>query len=246
MKINLIEPSPPGFNVFSRFVMPRLGLPIIGTLLKAKGHLVKIYNQALRQLDYKRIDQSDLVGISTTTSTAPSAYGLADRYRRKGKPVVMGGPHVTFMADEALDHADYVVRGEGEDTITELVSAIESGRSKAAINGLSYMEGGLKKHNPDRPPQTDLNSLPIPDFTLIDNYQKLQYTPIATSRGCPFDCSFCSVTSMFGRCYRQRETNLIMEELNNFQRSHVFFYDDNLRTAEADAEYKLRDTLYRV
>jgi len=227
MEISLIEPKSPGLNVFSKFVMPRLGLPIIGTILKNLGHDVKIYNQDLKPLNHKKIEESDLIGISTITPTAPTAYSLADRYRRKGIKVVIGGPHVTFMADEALDHADYVVRGEGEETIVELVKAMETGGDESGIAGLSYLDNGRKKHNPGRPLLDDLDKLPIPDFTLIEGHEKLAYTPIATSRGCPFNCKFCSVTPMFGRGYRQRSVDLIIEELNNFPRSKVFFYDDN-------------------
>lgn len=139
MKITLIEPAAPGFHVFSGIKLPRLGLPLIGTILSKLGHDVKVYVQELAPINQKRLANSDLVGISSTTSTAPAAYKLADQIRQQKKnvQVVIGGPHVTFLPDEALEHADFCVRGEGEDTITDLITCLENGTGIDHINGLS-------------------------------------------------------------------------------------------------------------
>jgi radical SAM superfamily enzyme YgiQ (UPF0313 family) len=88
----------------------RLGLPLLGAILKERGHEIKIYAEALNEVDWDEVLSADLVGISTTTSTTVRAYRYAQRVRDAGVPVVMGGPHVTFMATEALDFCDYVVR----------------------------------------------------------------------------------------------------------------------------------------
>lgn len=121
MRITLVEPAAPGFHVYSFVKVPRLGLPLLGTLLKERGHEVRIYVESLSEVDWNHVLSSDLVGISTTTSTAIRAYRYAERVGEAGIPTVMGGPHVTFLADEALDFCDYVVRGEGEQTLMELV-----------------------------------------------------------------------------------------------------------------------------
>ena len=139
MRIRMIEPEPPDMNVFSMIQLPRLGLPIIGATLKAAGHDVHIYNSNIAPIDWNDVNAADLVGISTTTSTATEGYRFADDCREHGIPVIMGGSHVTFMADEALEHADFVARGEGgEQLMLELIAALESGGSFDDIKGLSF------------------------------------------------------------------------------------------------------------
>lgn len=227
-KVALIEPQPPGYHIYSRCALPRLGLPILGAILKRKGIEVSIHVQDFGPLDFAEILSADLVGISTTTSTAPEAYAIAQRVRQAGIPVVFGGSHVTFMADEALDHADFCVRGEGEYTLSELVDALDSGSGFESILGLSYKIGGQVHHNPDRGLVQDLDALPFPDLSLIRGWdKKASISPIITSRGCPYDCSFCSVTAMFGRACRHRSPESVIEELKAAKQGPVFFYDDN-------------------
>lgn len=232
-KVTLIEPKPSGYHVYSRIALPRLGLPLIGAMLKQRGIDVSIYCQDFGTIDYSEVYSSDLVGISTTTSTAPEAYRIADRVREAGIPVMMGGSHVTFMAEEALAHCDFCVRGEGEYTVTELIDALDSGSGFASIAGLSYRVGDEVRHNPDRELAQDLDSLPFPDLSLISEREKIKLTPVATSRGCPYDCSFCSVVSMFGRGCRQRSVESVVEELRLLNADTVFFYDDNFAADRA-------------
>ncbi|MCL5022167.1 MAG: B12-binding domain-containing radical SAM protein [Nitrospirae bacterium] len=167
--------------------------------------------------------------MSSITSTAPRAFALAERFRAKGIPIVMGGPHSTFLPEESLRYADYVVRGEGEDTILELLEHLESGTPLDAIKGLSYRKGESFAHNPDRPLVQDLDASPIPDFGVVHNWGKKATIPIATSRGCPFGCRFCSVIQMFGRKYRFKSVDRVIEELRAAARmdTHIFFIDDN-------------------
>jgi radical SAM superfamily enzyme YgiQ (UPF0313 family) len=241
-KVTLIEPKAPGYHVYVRTPIPRLGLPILGAILKNRGIDVKVFHQETGPIDYGVVRESDLVGISTTTSTAPEAYRIADRVNSYGIPVVMGGSHVSFMADEALEHADYCVRGEGEETLVELVEALESGSEPAGIDGISYRRGNEKIHNPSRGYVEDLDSLPFPDLSLIQGYNADGIIPIATSRGCPFDCSFCSVTKMFGRKYRTRSIENVIEELRDKKPNKVFFCDDNF-AANPDRTKRLLETM---
>jgi len=187
MKIRLIEPQSPSLHLWSPLRYPRLGLPIIGAALKAAGHDVRIYCPHLAPLDRRDLFASDLVGISTTTATAPVAYELADELRGRQIPVVIGGSHVTFAPDEALGHADYVGRGEGgEALMLELIEALQGRRELDDIRGLSFKRAGLPVHNEPREPAADLDSLPVPDLTLIVGHERLHSTPIMTSLGCPF------------------------------------------------------------
>ncbi len=230
MRIRFVEPRPPGHNVYDFALLPRLGLPLMGSMLVEAGHDVLIYCELLSPVDLEDCLSSDLVGISSTTATTPSAYKLADFLKEKGVPVVLGGPHVSFMADEALQHATYVVRGEGQSTIVELVEAIEKGGDLSAINGLSYRsDSGRFMHNPPRQrcSQAEFEKLPAPDLKLIVGHERMVTKPIMTQWGCPFDCEFCSVTAMFSRSVRHRRVDQVIDELAALGAEKVFFHDDN-------------------
>lgn len=226
-RVRLIEPKPPGLNVFSGTLLPRLGLPIMGTILARQGFDVRIYCQEIEQIDYEDLYASEVVGISTTTSTAPLAYALADDLTKRGIPTVIGGSHATFEPEEALEHATYCVRGEAEISFPELVRCILDKDEPSSIDGVSYVHDGDIRHNPEGKPIEDLDSLPFPDISLIHGVDKIKIRPVLTSRGCPFDCTFCSVTQMFGHKYRVRSVENVLEELRIARPKQIFFYDDN-------------------
>jgi len=232
-KIIFIEPSAPNLHIFSHFPLPRLGILILGTMMKARGWDVEVYVEDLRRLDFEALGKADLVGISTITSTAPRAYAIADKVRATGVPVLMGGPHVTFLPDEALGHADYVIRGEGERALTAFIDAWETDRNFGSVPNLSILVDGRAVHHPLLPMEKDMDGIPFPDLSLLKpDPSRRKFSPpipVQTSRGCPFDCSFCSVTGMFGKKYRFRSTENIIRELRGYDRpgNSVFFYDDN-------------------
>jgi anaerobic magnesium-protoporphyrin IX monomethyl ester cyclase len=229
VKIRLIEPAPAHVHMWSYTFYPRLGLPMIGAALKAAGHDVVIYCPQLAPIDWDDALDADLVGISTTTSTAPAGYEMSARFRAAGVPTIIGGSHVTFMADEALEHADYVARGEGGDALMlELLQAIRGERDLETIAGLSFRQDGGAVHNAARAACADLDTLPVPDLSLIAGAEGMRATtPIMTSWGCPFACNFCSVTAMFGRKYRYRSAKHVMAEIEAKRPQTIFFYDDN-------------------
>jgi radical SAM superfamily enzyme YgiQ (UPF0313 family) len=237
MKIRLIEPRPSGPNVYDLSPLPRLGLPLIGGLLRQQGHDVRIYCEILAPVDWEDVEKADLVGFSTTTSTTPAAFKMAARVRLAGIPTVIGGPHVTFLPDEALDHCDYAVRGEGQVAMLELVKVLEESKETRLpadklqpILGLSYQDGqGRKIHNEPRPActQEEFAALPAPDLSLIVGKEKMAVMPVMTQWGCPFNCDFCSVIRMFGRQVRHRPIENVLAELENRLNDNVFFYDDN-------------------
>jgi len=226
-KIALIETKAPNFNVYSGMKIPRLGLPIIATLLKKHGYDVTVYNENFSNVKLKDLLQYDLIGFSTLISTTIEAYKTSEILRKKGKITAIGGPHVTFTADEALDHCDFVFRGEGDFSFLEFLKAFNSNKDFSSISGLSYMVGSKKIHNKIDAFSKDIDNLPIPDFTLIKNHHKMSSMPIQTSRGCPFDCNFCSVTKMYGKCYRTQSIPKIIQTLKKYKNKDVFFVDDN-------------------
>lgn len=243
-KVTLIEPRPPGYHVYSHIALPRLGLPLLGAMLKQSGIDVSIYCEDFHDIDYADVLSSDVVGISTTTSTAPGAYRIADRVQAAGIPLLMGGSHVSFLPDEALNHADFVIRGEGEYTLMEIIDAIEKGSGYGGIRGLSYRIGNEIRHNPDRELVSNLDELPFPDLSLIHGKERIRVSPISTSRGCPFGCSFCSVIHMFGRQYRLRSVPSVIEELRQLDAKQLFFYDDNF-TAQPERTKTLLEAMIR-
>jgi radical SAM superfamily enzyme YgiQ (UPF0313 family) len=245
-KIVFIEPKAPNLHIFSKYPLPRLGNLILGTMMKNRGWEVEVYVEEVRKIDYEAVKNSDLVAISTITSTAPRAYAIADEARRLGLPVIMGGPHVTFLADEAMEHADFVIRGEGEQTLMTFIDAWEKDEGLASIPNLTYRMNGEIIHNPFRPIWTDLDKIPFPDFSLLNpqkrQTRRWQTIPVQTSRGCPFNCSFCSVTGMFGRAFRFRSTENVIEELKRYNdpRKIIFFYDDNFTANRRRAKELLK------
>jgi len=243
MKIRLIEPEPPNLNTFSFVHLPRLGLPLIAAKLKAHGHDVVIYAPQLAPIDWQDVYSADIVGISTTTSTATTGYDYADDIRPHGPKVVIGGSHVTFMADEALAHTDFVARGEGgDDLMLELVECLEGKRELEDVRGLSFLRDGVAVHNELRDRCANLDDLPFPDLSAIHGSENLHTTPIMTSWGCPFNCNFCSVTAMFGKKYRFRSADSVLAEIREKRPRKIFFYDDNM----AADRRRLKDLLRRM
>lgn len=239
-KVVLIEPQSPGFHVFKRYRIPRLGLPILGAVMKRELDIKPaIYFEETEALNWQEVRDADIVGISAITPTAAEAYGVVRRVKSESKAkVIIGGPHVTFLPEEPFGYgADYVVRGEGEETIIELLNSILGGGELSGIKGLSYLQGSEVKHNPDRERIEKLSCLPWPDLSLIKGFSKPKVVPVMTSRGCPYNCNFCSVTEMFGRKYRMRDTEDVLAELEEryalFPKSTFFFYDDNFTAAAA-------------
>lgn len=229
-----LEPKPPTPHIFSLYALPRLGGVLLATLLRQRGWDVQVFVEEVADIDFDQVLRADFVGISTITSTAPRGYALADEIRKSGIRVVLGGPHVTFVPEEGLEHADMVVRGEGEVPMLALARHFEGDPDLSKVPGLSWRTGDRIVHNPLPEEPVDLNDLPAPDFSLIHGYLRRgsfarRVIPIQTTRGCPYNCDFCSVTEMFGRKLRRRSPESIVKELVNYHdlSSLAFFYDDN-------------------
>jgi radical SAM superfamily enzyme YgiQ (UPF0313 family) len=241
-----IEPTSAQLNIFSAFTLPRLGSFILAGLVNRRpSWRARVFIEGRKRFDLHawmaEHGRPDVVGISTITPTVKRGYALADECRALGLPVILGGPHVTFLPDEALAHADLVVRGEGEQAMDALLDLWLAGYVKATdaeyarIPNLTWKDAaGAIRHNPMAPWIADLDALPVPDFSLADGTADCRFggkntVMVQTSRGCPFDCSFCSVTGMFGKKFRYRSVESILREVRRYnRRDHfVFFCDDN-------------------
>lgn len=246
-RISFIEAKSPGAHIFSQFLIPRIGAVLLSTILKERGYEIKVFVEDISEPDWSFVENSDLVCISTITSTAPRAYKIGDGLRAKGIPIIMGGVHPSFMPEEALEHADYVVRGEGDLTLPELVDDLKKENSISSINGISYWDkNGKVVHHPSSSLIEDLDSLPEPDFSLVKGWSSSTIYPISTSRGCPFNCKFCSVIQMFGRKYRSQSVEKTLKELKyvtSVSKSSLFFVDDNFAANKKRVKEILRNMM---
>ena len=241
-----IEPTAAQLNIFSAFTLPRLGSFILAGLVNRRpSWSARVFVEGRKRFNLQawmaEHGRPEVVGISTITPTVKRGYALADECRALGIPVIVGGPHVTFLPDEALAHADIVVRGEGEQAMNALLDLWHAGYVKATdadctrIPNLTWKDAaGAIHHNPMAPWIDDLDELPVPDFSLADGTADCRFggkttVMVQTSRGCPFDCSFCSVTGMFGKKFRYRSIESVLREVRRYnRRDHfVFFCDDN-------------------
>lgn len=244
--VYFIEAKSPGSHIFSFTALPRLGCILLGTILKRNGYNTKVFIEDIAPIDWGLLDNADMICISAITPTANRAFQLAEKFRKKGVPVAIGGPHSTFLPDEGLQYADYVIRGEGEDTIVELLDHLENNRPLNSIKGLSFSnDKGEAVHNPQRELLDDLTTAPIPDFSIVYQWKRSKVVPVATSRGCPFGCRFCSVIPMFGRKYRFKPIKRVLEEIRNAdpQKRHVFFIDDNFAANKQRTKDLLREMI---
>ena len=249
-RIFFIEAGAPRFHIFSKFPIARVCTVLLSTILKEQGYEVKAFIEDISAPDWIFIENSDVVCISTLTSTAIRAYSIGQRLKAKGIPIIMGGVHPTFMPEEALQNADFVVRGEGEHSLPELISHIDSGiPSIETIEGVSYRDiSGNILHNPARRllAEKELESLPVPDFSLVHKWRPSLIYPVSTSRGCPFNCKFCSVINMFGRKYRFKSTGKVLKELkygDSVSNVTRFFVDDNFSANRKRTKELLREMI---
>ncbi len=232
-KLILIEPKAPNLHIFTRFPLPRLGTIILATIAQQKGWEASVFVEEQGAIDWEEVATADLVGVSTVTSTAPRAYAIAERVRRLGIPVVLGGPHVTYMPEEAASHADYVMLGEAESSFPLFLGAMLGKRALEEVPKLAFLKEGTLQRTTAGSAPVVLDDIPFPDFSLVKGKQRSigrkRIIPVQTSRGCPYNCSFCSVTGMFGRKYRFRSTENVVAELRRYDSpsNFVFFYDDN-------------------
>lgn len=180
----------------------------------------------------------DVVGLSLMTFQRKTAKKIVDLVRalRPGAKVVVGGYDPSLAPDAYTDTADFIVRGEGEVTFRELLRALEGGTGFDEIAGLSYRDGDDFRHNPARPVhrlKDDVLNLPRRDARVLTGYTFLgrKVDVIETSRGCTFDCSFCSIIEMRGRNFHTYPIDRVIADLQDARdwgARHIFIVDDNI------------------
>jgi anaerobic magnesium-protoporphyrin IX monomethyl ester cyclase len=232
---------------------PPLGLGYLAAVLEHAHHEVKIFDFSLDphsplEGDVQRVRDFDpqMVGITAMTSVYHSALETATLLKAYlGRPIVIGGPHATMCPERILTESpviDYVVRGEGEETILELVEALGGSRGLGSVKGLTYRLRGEIVSSPDRELIADLDALPFPARHLFDmqryGLRAPDGQPMATvlsSRGCPYNCSYC-FKGIVGRTYRQRSPDNIIAELRQLMGEYGvrnFYFIDDLFTIDS-------------
>lgn len=221
-------------------VCTHAGLSILKQVLERDGHTVVAYDEQITPFAPALVAGADLVGVSIQTCNAIQGYRIADSVRALGVPVVLGGAHATLNPDEAIEHADWVVRGEGEHTLRELCRAIEGDGALGGIAGLTFRRHGVTHAAPARAPLSgaELDALPWPNVGLIEGAASRLRYPLNPSiyftqatRGCDQACNYCSITKVFGQALRHRSVQSVIDELGSRWdpvRQFLFFMDDSL------------------
>lgn len=245
-RIALVEASSPSTHVYSKVYLPRLGIPTLGAIVKKLGYECDVWFQAMSPVGTEQLEGYDIVGIGSLSSTIKDAYQLADSVRQSGRVVVMGGPHVTFLPEEALEHCDYVVVGEGDAAFPALIEALAEGTPLENVPSLAYKLPDGSVRFTERADMVDLPTIPSPDFRLSPQVDPQRIPPIiATSRGCPHHCTFCSVTPIFGRKYRFKDSAQTIAEIGPIKDRSICFGDDNFCANRRRAKALLREMIAR-
>jgi radical SAM superfamily enzyme YgiQ (UPF0313 family) len=208
VKIEFISPA-----VEENAPVPNLALPILAALTP-QDITVSFTDDLLTPIDLQKpLKDVDLVGITVLTKTALKAYQIADAYRKKGVPVVLGGLHPSALPEEAKEHADVVVIGEAEGIWGHLIEDFRTKDLKPF-----YRQEGF----------TDLSKIPRPRREILPSKGYLPVDVVQATRGCPFRCEFCSVRKFFGDTYRFRPISEIVEEVRSLRHRWMMFNDDNI------------------
>jgi len=244
------------FDIYSKSKLPARALPVLEAVLKAGGweNVESICpldygeNEKLSSENFKRIFSSCVLLMSSITRTSPQSLELARDYKlvNPNGTVIGGGPDPTFRPEDWLRDVDIVVMGEGEKTISELMERlIESPNNLDDINGLAFKKGKEIEITKPRKLLTseELSQLPHP-FYNPKTRGEITTGVIETSRGCPNDCDFCTVTKFYGRQYRTKSIDYVIEEMKQIKDigEYSFFTDDNL-TAIPNRAVKLLEAI---
>jgi radical SAM superfamily enzyme YgiQ (UPF0313 family) len=177
------------------FRLSFLNLPYIAAVTPP-GAEIKIVDEAFEKINFE--ERVDLVGITAQTPVVPRAYQIAEGFKKRGIPVVMGGVHASMLPEEALQHVDAVVIGEAEEVWPDLIEDLKRGQMRRIYVGSEFVNS---------------SNLPLPRRDLLNEKFYVPLKLLETTRGCPHRCDFCGVSKFFGYRYRNRPIGQIEREL---------------------------------
>lgn len=230
---------------------PSVGVAYITAMLNKNNHEAIIYDGDNKTTEdilntVTRV-KPDIVGISMLTNARFACLNVARRIKKQfNLPIIVGGPHATLMSKQLMENypfLDYLVRGEGEYICLDLLNALEKEGDLNKIKGLSYRKEGKIIHNPSAKLIEDLDALPFPEYKFFDlaSYSKQPHYPkellnypvgcVTSSRGCPYNCTFCSSSNLWGRKIRFRNPKKVVDEIEElyikYNIRYIVFMDDH-------------------
>jgi radical SAM superfamily enzyme YgiQ (UPF0313 family) len=240
----LINPKSTKLGIFERYVplsVP-IGIGYLAGYLAGQGENVQIIDEHINPISkeiltdaLKEYSPPYIFGISSLTACINRSFEIAglikDLY--SDSKVILGGIHPTVLPDEVLENTniDFVVKREGEEILSELYEALRNQNDYSQIKGISFKLNGNIVHNPEAMPP-DLNKVPPYPYYMFEKYiNRYNFGFIMSSRGCPYDCIFCSQRSISGRDYRYVPAETVIGEvgllINKYRQEHINFVDDN-------------------
>ncbi len=212
MKLLLIAPAGLEVQGVKGKHIHHLNLAVIAALATPYFDEVRIVEEEFERLDLN--ESADLVGITMMSCQAPRGYYLADHFRKRGIPTICGGSHASFMVEECSGHFDSVVINEVEMIWDEIMEDFQADRLKPVYHTDKLI---------------DLKDLPMPRKDLFfETGSTLNAQVLQTGRGCPLGCNFCTVTLMYGKTFRTRPVEHVVEEIKRYPSRLFFFVDDNI------------------
>lgn len=256
MKVLFVEPPKDFWFVMGEYLPPPLGILNLAAYLenKHKGADIEVLDCQAEGVDWKGLEKR--IESFNPDIIAPSALATCNTYTairtletaKKVNPsiiTVVGGQHFTALAGESLEEypeIDFVVRGEGEQTLTELIQTLEAKMPLSNVDGISFRNQGETIHTPNRPILENLDDLPFPGYHFVEEHikkyhfkmmagAKSGYALVEASRGCPHRCSFCSQWRFWGGTWRTKSPKRIADEMeycySEFGSSFLWLTDDN-------------------
>jgi len=198
--------------------IPQVSLQLLAGMTDEK-HEIQIVEEEFKDVDLSL--EPDLVGLSLMTANAPRGYEIAGHFRKKGAKVILGGIHPTILPEEGQEHADSVLVGEAEQMWPQMVADAEAGRLQEIYRA---------------PGPADLSDVPYPRREIGKVKRFFDVVPVMTTRGCPYNCEFCSVTDVYGKKIRNFPVEWVVEDIKRANGKYHLILDDNVVGRPAFAE----------
>jgi len=265
VKVLFVEPPKDFWFVMGEYLPPPLGILELAAYLEARSKNVEIevLDCQAEGVDWqglqKRIESFHPNVVAPSSLATCNAYTVLRTLETAKKvdpnvTTVVGGQHFTATAQESLEmypEIDVVIRGEGEETLTELTQTLEGEKHPEKINGISFRHEGRTIHTPDRPVISDLDELPFPGYHLVEDHMrkyhfkmmagaKTGYALIEASRGCPHRCTFCSQWRFWSGTWRAKSPRRVADEMEycyrEFGSTFLWLTDDNFGLGERTSD----------
>jgi radical SAM superfamily enzyme YgiQ (UPF0313 family) len=212
-------------SLYGDYLWEPLALAYVAAATPKHWEVELIDEQCEGQIDFAN-RSADLVGITAFTTQVTRAYQIAAQFQSRGVPVVLGGIHASLVPTEATQYVDAIYLGECESDWARVVADVEAGTLQTTYTGKNL------------PPDRHLR----PDRSVFKKYH-YEYVSAQTTRGCPMDCSFCSVTAFNGNIFRMREVQDVVAEIRTIPHQDIIFVDDDLNGFSRKAKERCLDLM---